>query len=75
MRTKLRDVISTWYEGELVPHVNDPSSPIMHFNLGTYRRHWTANLTHVLVEFWLEHWKWLIGVLIAIIGIVFRVWK
>ncbi|NVP00357.1 hypothetical protein HWA77_09070 [Photobacterium damselae subsp. damselae] len=31
-----------------------------------YERHWTSEFIHLLIEFYLKHWKWIIGVLITI---------
>ena len=66
--------IQQWYEGEYVVYESDPHSPVI-FIGGDYRRHWTAAVARVLVEFWLAHWKWIIGSLIAIAAVVFKVSK
>jgi hypothetical protein len=34
------------------------------------RRHWTAATAHVVVKFWLCEWKWIIGTVIAVIGLL-----
>ncbi|MBZ9760253.1 hypothetical protein LB553_05100 [Mesorhizobium sp. CA8] len=36
-----------------------------------YERHWTSTTAHVLVDY-LEHWKWVIGTMIAVIGLASR---
>jgi|ADGO01.1.fsa_nt_gi hypothetical protein len=55
--TAVRRVIKAirdWYDGELV----DIGGPFIGFY---HRYHWTASTARVLVEFWLRHWKWIIG--------------
>jgi hypothetical protein len=38
--------------------------------LGDYERNWTSRLAHVLVDFYLAHWKWFVGSALAILGLV-----
>ena len=35
-----------------------------------YKRHWTAKAAHVLVDFYLIHWKWVWGTLFTICGLI-----
>jgi hypothetical protein len=63
-----KDKTFAWYEGRYVPWENDRHSPIVLVG-GSYHRHWTARFAHVVVEFWLEHWKYVITTSIAIIGL------
>jgi hypothetical protein len=58
----LREKIAKWYEGTWVPE--DGSTLI----LGRVRRHWSATFARVLVAFWLAHWQWTIGFVLAVIG-------
>jgi hypothetical protein len=34
-----------------------------------YKRHWTSSVAHILVDFYLEHWKWVIGTMLVVVGI------
>jgi hypothetical protein len=36
---------------------------------GDYERYWTAKVTRVLVEFYLEHWKWLWSFGLSAVGV------
>lgn len=56
--------IKAWYEGKYIPYENSPDSPIFFFG-GTDKRHWTARIARILVEFYLEHWKWLWSISVA----------
>ncbi|TCW20214.1 hypothetical protein EDB48_104160 [Vibrio crassostreae] len=59
----MREIFSKWWEGEQY-HIKDVYP-------GTrYRRHWTSALIHLLLEFYLQHWKWVIGTFITILGVI-----
>ena len=62
------DRVRKWYVGTYVPFKNEPSSGVYFFG-GDFRRHWTARLVRVGVEFYLREWKWVIGTALAIVGI------
>lgn len=64
----LKDRIRKWYEGTFEPYENDPNSGVF-FVGGNYRRHWTAEAARAVVAFWLAHWQWTIGNIIAVIGL------
>jgi hypothetical protein len=66
----VRDTISAWYEGEHVPWKNEPHSNLVFVNSGDLRRHWTASVAHVLSKFWIKHWQWIVGVVIAIAALI-----
>jgi len=57
--------IERWYDGRFVPHDNPPGSAVV-FLGGTYERHWTARVARVLIEFYLQHWQWIIGIAVLI---------
>jgi hypothetical protein len=61
-----------WYDGKHIP--NDPNSPLV-FAGGRHQRHWTAKVASVLVGFWLREWKWVIGTVLALIGIIIALKK
>lgn len=62
------DIVKRWYQGKFVPHENEPNSPVV-FLGWNYERHWTAKTARVLVEFYLAHWQWLIGTVIAVLSL------
>ena len=53
-----------WWRGEFVRYETRPGEAIPLFP-GYQKRHWTSRFTHVLVDFYLEHWKWLITTALA----------
>jgi hypothetical protein len=65
----MKEQIRKWYEGEFVAHENDPSSALV-FTSGNYKRQWTAKLARIVVEFWLRDWKWVIGTVFAVVGVL-----
>jgi hypothetical protein len=70
MWSKIQRGILAWYEGKYVPHDNPPDSTLIFVNGGNYNRRWSAKAARVLIKFWLEHWKWIVGIVVAIYGIV-----
>lgn len=68
-----RRKIADWYQGEYVPPPeNDPHSSVFILSIGHYEKPPLAKAISILIAFWLEHWKWIIGVAVAIAAIVFR---
>jgi len=59
--------IRSWYQGTYVEPQNDPRSMFV-FMTGTYRRHWTARCARVFVEFYLRHWQWVWGTIVALVA-------
>lgn len=72
MLAAIAEAIRKWYVGKFAPYQNDPNSMLV-FLGGNYHRHWTADVARVLVEFWLAHWKWIFGSMIAVAAIIFKV--
>ena len=66
--------IHKWYEGEYVPFKNDSDSMLVILD-GDYKRHWTARVARVLVEFWMKHWQWMITASIAVVGLIIAAMK
>jgi len=62
--------IREWYEGKFILHENDPGSGVVIIG-GYYERHWTATIARVLVQFYSEHWKWLWGFGLSVVGLYF----
>lgn len=64
MFARLKERIREWYHG---PFETFDSAHIIG---GFHNPHWTARIVRTLVEFWLEHWKWIITTVLAIIALV-----
>ncbi len=63
-----------WWEGEYVPHENDPSSDLV-FTGGWYRRHWASRALHTIAEFHQREWKFAVTAYLTMIGIVAAILK
>lgn len=61
--------IRQWYDGEIEMVHNEPDSPIVFIGVST-RRHWTADLAHGALAFYLKHWQWLWGTALVVVGLV-----
>lgn len=70
-RWPMKQIIKRWYEGEYVPHENDPGSPVVFLNGGHYRRHWTARFARWAIDFYIREWKWTLGTIGAVIAFLF----
>jgi hypothetical protein len=70
----VRGKIRVWYEGTFVPYENDPDDLVV-FIGGAYRRHWTAKIARAITQFWLDHWQWAIGTVLAICGMAIALLK
>src|SRR5580658_395613 len=64
----LKGMIESWYDGQFVPYENNANDSVVVFG-GTYKRRWSARVARVLVNFWLNHWQWIIGTALAIMGL------
>lgn len=62
-----KEKISKWWhgEGKTYDHPN-----IFGFYI---ERHWTSDWAHALVNFYLRHWQWIWGSVIATVGILVAV--
>jgi hypothetical protein len=58
-----RERISHWWHGEFKVW-DDPGVIGYHTE-----RHWTSDLAHKIVDFYLAHWQWVWGTLIAVVAI------
>jgi hypothetical protein len=64
---RARERIAVWYQGVYVPPpANDPNSSLMFISPGYYEQPAMAKLLRRAGAFWLDHWKWLIGIAVAI---------
>jgi len=60
--------IKRWYEGDWIAWENDPNDSIIVIG-GNYERHWTAEIARLLVSFYLKHWQWCWGTIIALVSL------
>lgn len=61
--------VKRWYEGEKHLYENPPGSPVVIFGWDE-KRHWTAQIARVLVNFYLREWKWCWGTALAVVGLI-----
>lgn len=61
--------IIRWWLGEFVPYENDPNS-IVQIIGGRYKRHWSAAVLQVTINFVAREWKWCIGFMFGLAGLV-----
>jgi len=67
---KLVEKIRIWYRGRYVPPPkSEPGDPFVIVSPGHYEQPRLAKALEAVAQFWLQHWKWLIGTLIALIGV------
>ena len=63
---KILRKIKLWYQGKHID--NDPDSEVL--LIGFYDRHWTAVIARSVLGFVKREYKWLIGTLLLILGLV-----
>ena len=66
--------LKKWYEGEYVPHENDPDSPIVLIG-GYTKRPWVAYAIDAALKFCTAHRKWLIGTVIALLALTVSIFR
>ena len=61
-----------WYNGDFIlPEIE--RGDILIIPGGYIKRHWTAEAAHILVAFWLKHWKFLIITMLSVIGLILTI--
>ena len=55
--------VSDWWHGEFKVR-NDPNV----ISLQT-ERHWTSEIAHTIANFYLTHWQWVWGTVLAVVGV------
>lgn len=68
MQQRILNAIANWYNGQEQPF--DIRTGRVRFVGSNYKRHWTADFAHVVVDFWFAHWQWTIGSAIVVIPLV-----
>lgn len=54
-----------WWNGKRLDFTSQPNDSVF-FMFDVYEKHWTSKLAHKLVKFYLEHWKFIWGSIVAI---------
>ena len=68
---KLRQRLHDWYQGKYIPPPpNYPFSRVIFVGPGYYEQPLLAKLLRTLGWFWLEHWKWIIGFTVTVLGLL-----
>jgi hypothetical protein len=64
--------VRNWYNGTpvTIQFDNDPNGSILFGPIFRTDYHWTARVAHVLVDFYLRHWKWLWTTFLAIAALI-----
>lgn len=62
----MRKALRNWWEGEFIPHRNEPNSGFFILG-GITKRHWTATALRWAVDFYGREWKWVLGS-VAVVG-------
>lgn len=64
--------IVKWWKGiEHPPHTAKINARLVIVDGQRAYRHWTSNSAHAIVKFYIRHWQWLIGSLLAIVLAVY----
>ena len=71
---RMKETFKTWWDGTYSPPENYPGSALI-FTTGTVRRSWPSKAAHLLAEFWLKHWQYMISTGIAVVGIFIAIRK
>jgi len=64
----MNKIFTRWWDGTYTNHDNPPDS-LLYFVAGYRERHWSSKFAHVLVDFWISHWQYIISTCIAVVGI------
>lgn len=67
----LIEKLKNWYRGRYIPPApDDPNSQVFFLDLGHYERPALAKLLSAIGRFYLAHWQWVIGTVLAIVAII-----
>ncbi len=74
MLKRFKSAVKAWYRGEFVtdPAYDDGSIVVIG---GHHKRHWTAKLARAIIDFLSKEWKWVIGTIIAVCGLILAYFK
>jgi len=68
--------IKEWYRGKYVPPPeNDPDNLVVIISPGYYKQPLLAKSIRQIGKFWLNHWQWISGFVIAVAGLIVAIIK
>ena len=65
---KIVQRVAAWWHGKYIAPARD--SVVMSDLTAPYERHWTSHFAHVVWNFSVEHWRFVIGVAVALILVI-----
>jgi hypothetical protein len=70
----LKNRLIRWHNGTEVihEHENDPGSMFVFLPSTKTEYHWSAKVVRAVVNFLREEWKWVIGIALAIAGLLLK---
>jgi hypothetical protein len=67
---RITEKIKNWYRGKYVaPPDNDPESGLVFVSPGHYEPSLSAKIVKALIQFWLNHWKFILGFSVSVAGL------
>ena len=68
--------IKEWYRGKYVPPPeNDPDSLVVVISPGYYKQPLVVKSIRQIGKFWLNHWQWILGFIIAVAALIVAIIK
>jgi hypothetical protein len=67
----MTEILKRWWKGAYVPPERMHNSDLV-FMTGTYDQHWSSKVAHGVLDFWMKYWQWCIGVMLAVIGLIWK---
>jgi len=68
----IKHKINNWYQGQFTSDTKrNEYGGIEIFDILTH--HWTARYLHIIVNFYLNHWKWLLPFILLLIGTIIAI--
>ncbi len=67
---KIWGKIKEWYKGKYIPPKLTQYSSITVLDTGGYKRPFIAKYLIVLKKFWIRHWQWIIGTILAVLALI-----
>lgn len=63
-------LIKQWYQGK---EYNISTSELLVFPGIRYKRHWTSQVAHIIVDFYLKEWKWLLPFIVGFSALLLKI--
>jgi hypothetical protein len=69
--SRITESVANWYRGKYIPPIeNDPESSVVVISFGYYVQPPLAKILGAVSGFIAAEWKWLLGFLVAVSGVV-----